>query len=154
MTVRRWVPGSLLAAVLVLGACGGDGGSDTGPPATTQTPATTQPTRPADACEGVVSAGQDVVSTAGRFLSGSATANDVRASVSALSGEIDSVRNTVGPEARAHLDEAKSALDRLGTALTAQPPDVSGVRSAANDALTALKQAATVCRSGSATPSS
>lgn len=142
------------AAVLFAVACGGDSGS--GGPAATSAPAATTTSAPASAttrpeCAALVNTGQALVTTATQFVSGQATGNQVRVAAEELGASIDTVRTVVGADTAARLDDAKAALGRVQSALTAQPPDLAQVRTAANDTLAALRDAVTLCQAS--TPS-
>ncbi|KAA9163689.1 hypothetical protein FPZ12_008830 [Amycolatopsis acidicola] len=126
---------------------GGGGGTTTTPPPASSAPATTSSARAE--CSALVTASQTLLATVTSFVTGQATGDQVRAAVTDLSTSVDQARATVGPETRARLDDAKAALGRLQTAVTAQPPDLQGARTAANDTVSALRDAATLCQSSS-----
>ncbi|MBK1786981.1 hypothetical protein [Prauserella cavernicola] len=156
-TARRRAAAALSGAALAvaaLGACGG-GGSYGNQPASSPAPTTTPSvTQSEGRCAGLVDSGQALVSTATRFVSGNASADDVRSAANDVSTQVDKLRATAGPEAQANLDQAKTATQRMGDALTAQPPDMAAVRAASTDALRALRDAADVCTSGTMAPTS
>ncbi|AIJ23358.1 hypothetical protein [Amycolatopsis methanolica] len=142
------------AALLLASACGGNSGSSGSPPATTSaaagTTASATPTSRPE-CAALVSTGQALVDTVTQFVNGQATGQQVRVAVQELSASVEVVRTVVGADTAARLDEAKAALGRLQSALTAQPPDLPQVRAAANDTLAVLRDAATLCQAS--TPS-
>lgn len=141
-------------AVVLAAGCAGNGGNNGGtpapaaPPTTSAAPATT--VRPE--CANLVSSAQALVTTAGQFLSGQATGDQVRAAAQELSSSIDAARTVVGSQTSARLDDAKAALGRLQSALTAQPPNLAAVRTEANAALAATRDAVTLCQSGTSAP--
>ncbi|MEU0466850.1 MULTISPECIES: hypothetical protein [unclassified Amycolatopsis] len=134
------------AAVLCAVACGGEGGSATSTTTATTggSPATSATSRPE--CAALVSTGQALVETVTQFVNGQATGEQVRVAAEQLAASVEIVRAVVGADTAARLDEAKAALERLRSALTAQPPDLPQVRAAANDALAALREAVTLCQ--------
>jgi hypothetical protein len=104
-------------------------------------------------CANLVAKGQALVGTVTQFLGGTATGDQVRTAASDLSSAIDSAQAAIGAQTSARLDAAAAAVDRLLKALGAQPPDVTGMRTAANDAFTALRDAAAICQSAAPTAS-
>ncbi|HVV14541.1 hypothetical protein [Amycolatopsis sp.] len=138
------------AAAFAAGCSQGDGGNgSTTSPSTAAPPSSAAASPSAGAeCGALVTSGQNLVTTVGRFVSGQATGDQVRAAATDLSTSIDTARSVIGPQTSARLDDAKAALQRLQTALTAQPADLAGARTAANDTLSALRDAARLCQSG------
>ncbi|WP_291410325.1 hypothetical protein [Actinophytocola sp.] len=152
MTVRR--PTLMLCVTLLLhvGCSPTNGEPAQEPPATT--PTTTAPSdgiRPE--CTGVADRARTLVTEVGRLATGDATADQVSAAAGELSDAFDAARDAVEPDARAGLDEAGQALDRVQTALTAQPIDTTGLRAAARDLATALGDAASICSPTTGSPS-
>ncbi|MEU6644722.1 hypothetical protein ABZ863_19495 [Saccharomonospora sp. NPDC046836] len=150
----------LIAATATLAACAGGGGGPTttapAPPPAQTAPLTTTPGAPttgASACTGLADAGQGLVNTVTDFFTGQATGNQVRAAATSLSNSIDAARSSIGTQTSAQLDNAKASLQQLQSALSAQPPDTAAIRTAANNTRTALRDAATICQSGTPTPS-
>ncbi|MGI6876708.1 hypothetical protein [Amycolatopsis sp. 3B14] len=141
------------AALLFASACGGDSGSSGSQPATTTAAGTTASATPTSRpeCAALVSTGQALVDTVTQFANGQATGEQVHVAAQELVASVEVVRTVVGADTAARLDEAKAALGRLQSALTAQPPDLPQVRAAANDALAALREAVTLCQAS--TPS-
>lgn len=142
----------LIGTVAVLASCGSGGGD---PPTTIPSnpvPATSTsapgPTGPADPeCGSLVASGQALVASATRFANGTATADQVRAAASGLSGQINSARAALGPDTSPDLDDASESVRQLMTALSAQPPDLAAVRDFGNDTLMSLRDAAADCQS-------
>ncbi|TNC29130.1 hypothetical protein [Amycolatopsis alkalitolerans] len=141
----RRMTAAVLAAVVaaVVAGCQSGGGATT--PSPTTAPASPSAlTRPE--CADLVASGQALAATVGQLVQGTASREQVRAAAGQLSSAIDSARQTVGAEANAHLDDAKAALGRIVDAAGAQPPDLAGMRAAANDLVAALRAAAASCR--------
>jgi predicted lipoprotein len=142
------IPGRLtvaFAAVLVLAGCAPatDDGPSQAPTTTTTT--TTGSVRPA--CADLADKGQALLTEVGRYGTGKATGDQVRAAAAELSDSFDSAKTELGPEAQANLDEAGRALQEVLDALTAQPVDSAKLRAAAGEVVTALGDAAAVCTS-------
>lgn len=137
--------------MLVLAGCTQSGGGATSPtPAPASSSAATTTGR--SECTDLVASGQTLATTVTQFAGGQATGDQVRAAAAHLSDSIGAARSVIGTETSARLDDAQRALSALGAALTAQPPNVAGMRTAANDALTALRAAATICQTDTGAP--
>jgi hypothetical protein len=147
-----------IAALALTGCSQGSGGStvapSTPPTSASSAPSSSNDTTTRPQCGSLVAGGQALVDTVGRFFGGTATGEQVRAAATALVTAVDATRVTVGSATRARLDDAKAALNRMQTALQAQPPDLAATRAAANDTLTALRDAARICATDTATPTS
>jgi hypothetical protein len=141
------------AGMLVLAGCtqGGDGAA-TGSPTPAPAPSSAATTTGRSQCTDLVVSGQTLVTTVSQFVGGQATGDQVRAAAAQLSDAMGAARSVIGPETSARLDDAQRALAAVGAALTAQPPDLAGTRTAANDALTALRAAATICQTDTGAP--
>jgi hypothetical protein len=145
------IPGRLtvaFAAVFVLAGCApatDDGPSQAPTTTTTTTTTTTGSVRPA--CADLADKGQALLTEVGRYGTGKATGDQVRAAAAELSDSFDSAKTELGPEAQANLDEAGRALQEVLDALTAQPVDSAKLRAAAGEVVTALGDAAAVCTS-------
>jgi hypothetical protein len=146
---RRTCLAAVATVAAVTSGCQSGGG---GSPSVSATTAPTTTVTAGSVCSALVLSGQALVTTVTQFAGGQATGDQVRAAASLLSASIDAARATIGTQANARLDDAKAALQRLEQAVTAQPPDVAGARQAASDALAALRDAATLCQSGSPAP--
>jgi hypothetical protein len=116
---------------------------------TTGTPTTVSTLDPE--CRQVADDAQALVAEVGRLATRDATVDDVRAAASTLATSFDEARAAVSPAAQANLDQAGQALQRLQDALSAQPVNTAELRQAANDLVTALGDAATVCSGSSPT---
>jgi PBP1b-binding outer membrane lipoprotein LpoB len=141
----------LLCAALTLAGCSSATDSATSTPTTSAEPATSMSVGPV--CADVADKARGLATEVGRLTTGQATVDQVRASANELSTAFADARDMVGSETRAHLDEAGQALQRMQDALNAQPIDRAGLRAAADDLVTALGDAATVCASESSTDS-
>jgi hypothetical protein len=85
----------------------------------------------------------------GRLATGDASVEQVRAATADLSNSFNDAMAEVGPDTRAHLDEAGQALRQVEDALSTQPIDTAALHTAANDLFAALGNAADVCTPGS-----
>ena len=139
---------SLLCSGLVVAGCA---------PATTTQPTTRQQSTTATspsvlaACVDVADKTGTLLTVVGRLATGDATVEQVQAAATAVSDSFDAAMAAVGPDTRAHLDEAGKALSRIEDALTTQPIDTVALRTAADDLFTALGDAAGVCNPSSTT---
>ncbi|MGH3876555.1 MAG: hypothetical protein ACRDSK_05890 [Actinophytocola sp.] len=104
-------------------------------------------------CVDVADKANEFLSRVVRLADGDSTARQLRAAADGLSDSFDEVKAAVGPDAAADLDEAGQALARARDALAARPVDTAGLRTAANDLLTSLGDAAAVCTPDSTTTS-
>jgi hypothetical protein len=152
----------LLCAVLALAGCtsstNAQNGQESSTTATTTTTSTSTsgPTvslsiRPE--CLDVANKAKDLLTVAGRLATGNATADQVRAAAGELSTSFEAAKEAIGPEERAHLDNAGKALQRARDALSVQPIDKGALQTAAGDVVAALGDAAAVCAPGSSTSS-
>jgi hypothetical protein len=145
----------LLCAVLVVAGCTSATNDQSGGVNTTTTttarsePATTGSLRAE--CVDVADKATDLLAVVGRLATGEATVEQVRAATADLAESFDEAATAAGPEARAHLDEAGKALNRVEDALLAQPIDTAALRAAAGDLVTALGNAAGLCTPDSTT---
>lgn len=141
------------AFAFAAGCMGNDDGNTPASPAPPVASSAKPGTTARPECAGLVTSGQALAATVTQFVNGQATGAQVRAAAQELSSSIDAARTVVGAETSARLDDVKAALQRLQAALTAQPPDLPAVRVAANDALVAMRDAATLCQSSTPAPS-
>lgn len=149
MTAPRLLAGAAaLGAAAILAASCTSGGNAPSTPAPASPPATSKQVKPE--CADLITAGQGLVNVVTQFVSGQATGDQVRAAAADLSTSIDTARQAAGAQSSAQLDAAKASLQQLSTALAAQPPDISAMRAAANQALTALRGAVAVCQTPTA----
>jgi osmoprotectant transport system substrate-binding protein len=135
-----------LCAVLALAGCSSSTNDEPGQepsPTTTSAPTTSVAIR--EECSDVADKAQALVTEAGRLTTGDATIDQVRAAAQELSDAFDTAREAVEPDARAQLDEAGQALQRVQDAVAAQPVDTAGLRAAGRDLVTALGDAASIC---------
>jgi hypothetical protein len=105
-----------------------------------------------DVCLDVADKARVLIEEVGGLATGGATIEQVRAAVGELSGAFDDAVATLGPDARADLDQAGQALERVRDAVTAQPVDTAGLRAATTDLVAALGDVAAVCAPGSSKP--
>jgi hypothetical protein len=125
-------------------------------PSAETTATTTGPAAPASVrpeCVDVADKANELLSRVVRLANGGSTAQQVRAAADGLSDSVDEAKSAVGPEAAADLDGAGQALGRVRNALATRPVDTAGLRTAANDLLTSLGDAAAVCTPGAAATS-
>jgi len=136
-----------LGAVFVLAGCTSDPADPVAPSATTAAPpaTTTAPGTTGTACQTVAGDAQELLAQLTGLATRESTVADVQAAAATLRQDLDSAKATLGPEARADLDRASAALQRVQTALTASPIDTAGLRAGAQDLASALGDAARVC---------
>jgi hypothetical protein len=147
MNVRRHFLPLLMAFALV--ACTAE---EDGQTTSTSTPVTSEGTGAARAaCTDVVGAAGTLATELGRFVAGDASADQVRASAEDLAAAVDAAQESVGPDVQTLLDDAGLALQRVWTALEADPVDVAEMRGAAGDLATALGDVVTICGSSPTT---
>ncbi|ASR39140.1 hypothetical protein BAY61_10095 [Prauserella marina] len=151
---------AIAAIAAVSAGCAQDeGGGTRTPPSSASTSATSATTSPPSSgpveqeCAALLTSGRDLLDTVTRFAGGQATGDEVRAAATDLRTAIDRASGVIGAEAGAALNTAKTALGELETALTAQPPDLQSARAAGGEALTGVRDAATLCESGQSTTS-
>lgn len=150
------LPVLLCAALVVAGCTSATNDQSSGVGTTTTTTARSDPATTGSLraeCVDVADKAADLLAVVGRLATGEATVEQVRAATAALSESFDEAATAAGPEARAHLDEAGKALNRVEDALLAQPIDTAALRAAAGDLVTALGDAAGLCTPDSATSS-
>lgn len=145
--MKRLVP-PLLCTALALTAC---------TPANNQSAGETTSSSSVTS-ESVVTACADVADKAGvlfaaigRLATGNATTGEVGTAAGELSAAFDDALTEVGPDARADLEDAGEALGRIENVLTTQPIDTAALRTAADELLTELGNAADVCTPDSTT---
>jgi hypothetical protein len=145
MTVRRRRRLALVFfAVVVLAGCeSADTGA--GPTSSGQDTSSAAATT-GSGCAGVSTEGQALSAAAVRFLDGSASADQVRTAADGLSDALTAARENAEATVSAALDDTQAALDRLLTALRAQPVDRAELRTASTDVLAALGGLTKICR--------
>jgi hypothetical protein len=140
----------LLLTASVLVACEsttGDGATTTTAPPTVTSPTAGPTTTPArlPECVDVLAAGSMFADTVNRFVAGSATLDEVRASATGLRTAVQEAGATVSGETQARMDDLESALDALQAAFTQSPPQLEAVRAAGNQVVSALSALARPC---------
>jgi hypothetical protein len=141
---------SLLCAGLVVAGCSPAASNQS---TSQKTTTTTSQASVMAACVDVADKAGVLLAVVGRLSTGDATVEQVRSAATDLSGSFDDAMAAVGPDTRAHLDEAGQALRRIQDALSTQPIDSAELRTAADDLFAALGNAADVCTPGSPTTS-
>ncbi|MFI5613983.1 hypothetical protein [Amycolatopsis sp. NPDC051903] len=151
-TARTGAAAVVAAVAAIAVACGGgqSGQTPTPAPAPTASP-TTGPTG-AD-CAAVSTAARNLTSQVQALVAGQTSREQVAAAGRDLASALDSARNTLGPNARADLDAAGTAVGQLQTALTTQPLDTAAVRSAAGQVASSIRAALNVCGGSTSTTS-
>lgn len=143
------------ATAVVLAGCqsgGGGAGAASPAPASPASPASSSPGTKSE-CSNLVASGQALVNTVTGLVHGTSSREQVRSAATDLMNSVTQAQKTVGAQASAQLDMAKSSLQQVINAAKAQPPNVAAMRTGANDMLTALRNAAKFCQSPSTAPS-
>lgn len=135
MTARNLV---LVCALVVAGCSPAADGQH-------ETAAATTTTSIRPGCAAVADNARGLATEVRQLVAGDSTVDQVRAAVDELARAVDDAKAAVGPDARAHFDEAGHALDEVRATLNAQPVDWAGVRAAADDLVVALRDVATIC---------
>jgi hypothetical protein len=143
----------MLCALALAGCSSTTNGGSSQETASTTGPETSTTTSIRSECADLADEARGLATEVGRLVSGEAGVDDVRAAANELSGALEDAKATVGPDARAHLDEAGVALQQAQDALNAQPIDGAALRAAANDLVTSLGDAVAICSPESATDS-
>jgi hypothetical protein len=147
--MKRLLP-PLLCAALALTAC--TQANDQSAGQTSSSSSTTSESVVA-ACADVADKAGVLLAAIGRLATGNATTGEVGTAAGELSAVFDDALTAVGPDARADLEDAGEALGRIVNVLSTQPIDTAALRTAANELLTELGEAADVCTPDSTTVS-
>jgi hypothetical protein len=145
--MKRLVP-PLLCAALALTACTPANNQSAGE--TTSSSSVTSESVVA-ACADVADKAGVLLAAIGRLATGNATTGEVGTAAGELSAAFDDALTEVGPDARADLEDAGEALGRIENVLTTQPIDTAALRTAADELLIELGNAADVCTPDSTT---
>jgi outer membrane protein OmpA-like peptidoglycan-associated protein len=139
----------VLCAVLVVAGCTSADSDQPGQQTTTTSASPSASLR--SECRDVADDARALLTEVGRLATRDATVDDVRTAASALATSFDDAKSALGPGARAQLDQAGQALQRVQDALSTQPVNTAELRRAARDVVAALGDAAAVCSGSSST---
>lgn len=141
----------MLCTVTALGGCS-SAADEEQPPAGPVSAATTVPVQ--STCGAVAAEARAFAAELGQMVTDDASVDQLRTTAADLAGAVGDAKATVGPAARASLDEAGHALDRMQDALATDPIDWVLARGAADDLVTALRGLVDLCAADSSTPPS